>query len=177
MSHLHQHVNLEFLEMLNGFVCAHKAYVNVQQGRLEVELVSLAEADRFRTLLKGTKHIFVLSIKLRWKAIRPYVRELCLDIARTVTVVLELDGITPDICPQSSETHMHNLFDTEILRNTKLQLITLINYPRLQEQYIQIRRFSFQSMISPVQLLSSWVELKSDLDGTHTALLPLINHP
>ncbi|KAG0331875.1 hypothetical protein BG000_010522 [Podila horticola] len=169
-AHAQQYSYLEPLEKLRKFVCDHGGHTNMQQGRLGVELGSIAEADQFRTLLKDAKHVFIISIKLCWKPTRLYVKDLCVDIATTWTAVLELDGITPDINPRGCEKHMHNLFETEILKNTNLRLITLINYPRPQEKCMHIDGLSLQSILSSIRPPSSWVELKSDFERIHTLM-------
>ncbi|KAG0335282.1 hypothetical protein BG000_007651, partial [Podila horticola] len=170
MSHTHQHLNLESLQELKEFVSAHEGHIDMQQARLRVQLGSITEADQFRTLLKDTNYIFIISIKLLWKVTRLYVKDLCVDIGTTGTAVLELDGFTLAINPQGCNNYLHSRFDFEILGNTNLKLITLINYPRPQEQCIHLSRISLQSVLSPIRPPSSWVELRSDLETIHTLM-------
>ncbi|KAG0322531.1 hypothetical protein BG000_002890, partial [Podila horticola] len=163
-SHTHQHLNNESMEELRVFVIARKGHIDMQQGRLQVKLGSVAEADQFRTLLKGTNHVLIISIELLWKTARLYLKDLCKDIGKAGTVVLELDGITPDIYPQGCDKHLNNILEPRPLAHTTLKLVTLVNYPRPLEQCIHILGFSFQSILSPIRPPSTWVELTSDLE-------------
>ncbi|KAG0316516.1 hypothetical protein BG000_004838, partial [Podila horticola] len=170
-SHTHQYLNFEYLQELTEFVDTRKGHVDMQRGRLRVELGSIAEADQFRALLTCTKHVFIVCIKLLWKATRLYVKDLCLDIGTTGTLVLELDGISLDTNPQGCDKHMQNLFDFQILKNTsRLKLITLLNYPRPQEQCIHMDNFSLQSILSPIRPPIRWVELRSNLEMIHNLM-------
>ncbi|KFH74192.1 hypothetical protein MVEG_01405 [Podila verticillata NRRL 6337] len=80
------------------------------------------------------------------------------------TVVLEIDGITQDMNPQGHVKYTRNLFSDIVFQSTQLQLVTLLNYPRHQEQCIQFDRFLLQSTISPVRLNLDWVNLREDLN-------------
>lgn len=81
-SHVHQRFNYSALERLKAFVVGHGGHVDMHHSALRVELGSSAEAVQFCTLLTAAKHVFEISIKLNWRAIRSHVKELCLDIAK-----------------------------------------------------------------------------------------------
>ncbi|KAF9298899.1 hypothetical protein BGZ74_009188 [Mortierella antarctica] len=152
------------LAQLRYFVRNHGGDLDMQQATLRVELGTPVEVDRLRTHLTSTNHIFDLSIKLNWKPTRRYLRQLCLDLAKTKTISLEIDGITPDIYPQNSLQCSKDIFADSIIPKTKLPLITLLNYPRPQEQCIHLGQFSLQSAISPPKSCHSWMELRSGLE-------------
>ncbi|KAF9309334.1 hypothetical protein BG003_009875 [Podila horticola] len=153
------------LAQLRDFVRSNGGDLDMQQATLKVDLGSPAMVDQLRTYLTSTSHIFDLSIKLNWKPTRRYVRRLCLDFAKTKTVSLEIDGITPDLHPQSSLQCSKDIFADSIIPKTKLPFITLLNYPRPQEQRIHMPQFSLQSTIPPPKSCHSWMELRSDLEA------------
>ncbi|KAG0082740.1 hypothetical protein BGZ93_009208 [Podila epicladia] len=152
------------LAQLKYFVRDHGGNLDMQQATLKVEVGSPIDVDRLRTLLASTNHIFDLSIKLNWKPTRRYLRQLCLDLAKTKTITLEIDGITPDIYPQDSLQCSKDIFADSIIPETKLPFITLLNYPRPQEQCIHMGQFSIQSAIPPPKSCHSWMELRSGLE-------------
>ncbi|KAG0085829.1 hypothetical protein BGZ93_009325 [Podila epicladia] len=152
------------LETLKEFVRGQGGLVNMQKAKLKVELNSTAEADQFRTLLISTSHIFDISIKLNWQATSSYVEALCEDIAKSKAVVLELDGITLDIQPQDYVKSSQNIFANHIFSRPGVKFVTLLNYPRRQEQCIHLRQFSLQSKLAPVISTHSWSALRSDLE-------------
>ncbi|KAF9309183.1 hypothetical protein BG003_010083 [Podila horticola] len=160
--HAFQLVSLGSVDILKAFVLGHGGRIDIQQATLSIELGSAVEADQFRTSLTNTSFTFDISIKLSWKATRSYIKDLCQDIATTKTVVLAIDGVTLDIRPQDHVQYATNLC-ADIVRNTKLRLITLLNYPRPQAQLICAGRCSVQSMSPLRDSVHSWVELKADL--------------
>ncbi|KAG0340985.1 hypothetical protein BG000_010535 [Podila horticola] len=160
--HAFQLVSLGSVDILKAFVLGHGGRIDIQQATLSIELGSAVEADQFRTSLTNTSFTFDISIKLSWKATRSYIKDLCQDIATTKTVVLAIDGVTLDIRPQDHVQYATNLC-ADIVRNTKLRLITLLNYPRPQAQLICARRCLVQSMSPLRDSVHSWVELKADL--------------
>ncbi|KAG0018941.1 hypothetical protein BGZ81_010015, partial [Podila clonocystis] len=123
----------------------------MQQATLSVELGSASEADDFRRLLTGTKYAFDISLKMSWKATRLYLMELCLDIGETNAVVLEIDGVTPDIQPRDHVQYSIDICDTIPQRVRNIYAITLLNYPWPQEQCLCFRRILLQSPLIPVQ--------------------------
>ncbi|KFH74056.1 hypothetical protein MVEG_01269 [Podila verticillata NRRL 6337] len=163
-SHAHQNLNPASLKELQDFVSNHKGHCNVQQSKLRIELESVAEASQFLRLLEYVKYSFNISIKLAWTATRSEVKVLCMNIAETNTVVLELDGVTFDILSHGIEEDMSNFFDYEIMENTGLQCLVLVNYPRPHERCILFKGILLQSVLSPTQSLDRWVELRSDLE-------------
>lgn len=164
-AHAHQYLNLDSLERLQEFSCGHGGYVDMQKAWLSVKLRSSIEADQFCFLLKATKHTFDISINLSWEVTRSCVWELCMDIADTGTVVLELDGITPDILPQGHEQYFGSLLSDDILEDNELQQIILLNYPRPQEQCIHFKFWSLQSPILPARFHPGWVKLRYDMNN------------
>ncbi|KAF9382809.1 hypothetical protein CPC16_009192 [Podila verticillata] len=163
-AHAHQYLNGQSLEHLREFVHCHGGHVDMQQARIRVELGSMSEADQFRTHLAEVKHAFDISIKLSWMATRSVVKKLCLDIAKSGTGILELDGITLDIHPQGYDQYRNNLFYDDIISKSDLRFISLLNYPRPKEQCIHIYQYSLQLETPPTQLSHDWRTLRSDLN-------------
>ncbi|KAG0012447.1 hypothetical protein BGZ82_002587, partial [Podila clonocystis] len=112
-------------------------------------------------------HTFDMSIKLNWEATRSYVKRLCIAIPNTGTVILELDGVMlkqRDIHYLGNGKYAYHLFIEEIMQSADIQFITLLNYPRPQEQCIFLSKFSLQSVYSPMPVSHRWLELRSDLN-------------
>lgn len=162
-THMHQFIDHEPLKSLQEFVCVHGGHVDMQQATLRVELSSPSDADCFVTLLKRANCIFDITIQLSWKASWSLVEELCLDIAKSNTLVLEIDGITLDTHPQGHCQYKANFFAHEIIADTKIELVTLLNYPRSQEQCIFVDSIELRLMVPVVRPDHSWVDLRLDL--------------
>lgn len=160
-THTHQLLDPGSFEFLEAFVRGHGGYIDMQEAKLKVVLKSSAAADQFRAILKDTKLRFDVSVKLDWNATRSDVEELCSNIAKTKAVILEIDGITLDTHPQNQVQNMSDLFGKSI-RQPRLRLILLRNYPRPQEQYIYTGNCCFQSTLAD-QSPCRWVDLRSDL--------------
>ncbi|KFH74095.1 hypothetical protein MVEG_01308 [Podila verticillata NRRL 6337] len=162
--HAQQCFNEEALESLSDFVQSHNGHVNMHQATLQVDLGSTSEAEQFLVLLKGCFHTLNLSIKLNWKPSRPLLEKLCKDIATSGTVVLELDGITPDVLPQGRVHYMNNLFGDTIIPRTDLEAVALLNYPRPQEQYLFVKDLALHLTSSPARSATNWIELKTIIE-------------
>ncbi|KAG0015699.1 hypothetical protein BGZ82_001316, partial [Podila clonocystis] len=154
-THAQQHyLDRECLERLQEFVCLHGGYVDLQQAMISVTLGSTTEADLFLALLTTTKHTFNISIKLSWRPEQKYMDELCLKISWTGTVVLEFDGIAPNVCftRQRSE-----FFQS---RSANIRLVTFLNYPRPYEQRLFMESCELQLSSSPPRSSYNWVEVQ-----------------
>ncbi|KAG0082741.1 hypothetical protein BGZ93_009209 [Podila epicladia] len=151
-------------EALKKHVGLKRGYIDMQQARLQIELQSHSESIDFQKLLTNIRQPFNLSIKMNWNTTRSLMEKFCQDIAQLKTVAMDIDGITPGISPQGFVHYTRNIFADKVLPETGLQLITLLNYPRPQEQCIHVGNFSLQSKLSPLRSSPSWVELRSDLD-------------
>ncbi|KFH69286.1 hypothetical protein MVEG_04101 [Podila verticillata NRRL 6337] len=163
-AHAHQYVDQKSLAALRKFVHSHGGHVDTQQATLSIELATIADADQFQALLSDTKHRFDYSVKLSWRATRPYAKDLFLNIGKKSSRVMEIDGITPDIHPLGYDQYRNNLFRDEILSVTGIYVISLLNYPRPQQQTTHFWNFSIQSVLLPTPLLHGWVHLDSDIN-------------
>ncbi|KFH63797.1 hypothetical protein MVEG_10490 [Podila verticillata NRRL 6337] len=170
-AHAHQYLSRQSLEHLREFVHCHGGHVDMQQARIRVELGSIDEVDQFQTHLCNAKHVFDISIKLRWEATWSILRKLCLDLANTGTVFLELDGITLNTHPQGYDQYRNNLFYRDVISKSDLRFISLLNYPRPQEWCLHIDQYSLQLENSPVQLSHDWMTLSSDLGKFHNVMV------
>ncbi|KAF9311148.1 hypothetical protein BG003_007718 [Podila horticola] len=162
--HKEQYFAQKPLEALRAHVSCRRGHIDLQQARLRVELQSYTESAEFQKLLTNIRLPFNLSIKLNWNTTRSYVEKLCQDVSQLKAATLDIEGINLNIYPQGYVHYTHNIFADKVLPETGLQLITVLNYPRPQEQCIHIGNFSLQSKISPSRSSHSWVELRSDLD-------------
>lgn len=160
--HAHQFLNQESLDSLTDFVRDHGGYVDVPKATLGVKLESAIEADQFLALLAGSKYTFDISISLAWKIPRVYLEELCMSIAKTRTVLLEIDGVTQDMHPQDHFQYKTNLF-SDIVRHSDIGLITLHNYPRPRELCLYIKEFEIRLQLSPAPYAVNWLGLGSAL--------------
>ncbi|KFH74050.1 hypothetical protein MVEG_01263 [Podila verticillata NRRL 6337] len=162
-THMHQLIDHGPLKSLQEFVCIHGGHVDMQLATLRVELSSPSDADCFVTLLNRANRIFYITIQLSWKASWSLVEELCLDIAKSNNLVLEIDGITLDTHPQGQCQYKANFFADEIIADTEIELITLLNYPRSQEQCIFVDSIKLHLKVPVVRPDHSWVDLRFDL--------------
>lgn len=157
--------NERFLERLRIFVRSHGGHIDMRKATLTVNLRSAADAGGFQAVLRATNHIFDISIKLEWTITRSYVEKLCTTIAKTGAKVLEIDGITLDAIPQDYVQYTHNPIGEDVLKETTLRVVTLLNYPRPQEQTIHFKQVSLQSTIAAGSSVHRWVEQQSALNN------------
>ncbi|KAF9028748.1 hypothetical protein BGZ52_007737 [Haplosporangium bisporale] len=163
-SHTHQFFDTQYLRELQTFVHSRGGNVDMQQAMLKITLTSAAEADHLRTLLRLAKCTLNLSIKLAdWQVTRSYMQEFCLDVEKTGTVILEIDGITPDIRPPECGRFRKTMFSNELNGYWGLQLVTLLNYPQPQEQCIHLRDGYLHTTLPPVTTVQNWMDLKSSM--------------
>lgn len=162
--HKQQHIHPKPLATLKEFVQNHGGDVNMQQATLRAVLRSSSVADQFRALLNGTQQIFNLNLILGLKPTRQYLRDFCLDVARSKAVVLNIDGVTLETHPQGYVDYALNLFADNVVPKSDLKLITLINYPRPRDQCLHLGKYSLWTTISTSRPKRSWVELKSELE-------------
>ncbi|KAF9332223.1 hypothetical protein BG006_004911 [Podila minutissima] len=166
--HQLQYFNPKPLTALTTFVQDHEGDIDMQQTTVRAVLRSSEVADQFRTLLKSTQQIFNLNLKLDLKASRVFLRDFCLDVARSKAVALDIDGVTLETHPQGYVQYAHNLFADKVVPDCELQIITLTNYPRPQEQCLHLGRFSLQTPTSLSRPARSWVDLITDLEKVHS---------
>ncbi|KAG0012210.1 hypothetical protein BGZ81_001712, partial [Podila clonocystis] len=154
-THAQQHyLDQECLERLQEFVSLHGGYVDMQQAMISVELGSTTEADLFLVLLATTKHTFNISIKLSWRPEQKYMDELCLKISWTGTVVLEFDGIGPNVC----FTRQRSKFFQS--KSANIRLVMFLNYPEPYEQRLFMDSCEVQLSSSPPRSSYNWVEVQ-----------------
>ncbi|KAG0085842.1 hypothetical protein BGZ92_008657 [Podila epicladia] len=164
--HQQQYFDKKPLMDLTTFVQDNEGHIDMQQTKVRAVLRSSAVADQFRALLKSTHQVFNLTLKLDLKPSRVFLRDFCLDVARSKVVALDIDGVTLETHPQGYVQYAHNLLADKIFP-CDLQIITLINYPRPQEQCLHLGRFSLQTPTSLSRPARSWVDLKADLEKIH----------
>ncbi|KAG0011616.1 hypothetical protein BGZ81_002075 [Podila clonocystis] len=163
-AHALQWIDLGSLQHLQEFAGTHGGLADIQHATLKVELSSKSEADKFYNLLTAAGYTFDISVKLNWAASRSEVKKLCKHIARTGTVVLDIDGITLNTHPQNQVQYMTNIFGSKIAQNNGIRLVTLLNYPQPQEQCIYTGMFEVQLTSSPLRSTFSWTDLRMELD-------------
>lgn len=167
-SHACRHLLPESLQRLGKFVNCRGGYVNLQKAVLRVQLGSNKKASRFCSLLEGSGYTFDVSIKLGWKATRSQMIILCEKLGSTM--VLDIDGVNRDVHPQDFVRYKTNLFTDQISLGSLLRFITLVNYPRHQEQCIYTGRCYLYSSMSPTQRVYDWVGLEEDVHRFHDAV-------
>ncbi|KAG0339226.1 hypothetical protein BG000_002595 [Podila horticola] len=170
-AHALQYLNTGSLEELKKFVCSRGGFVDMQQAKLGVNLGSSDEADEFRSLLVGPVHAFDMSVKLSWEATRSYVKRLCMTIANSGTVILELDGIILTqraIQYLGNGKYIYHLFIDEIMQSVDVQFITLLNYPRPKEQWVELRSdlSKFGRLVDAAKDSLGWDEAAKELQST-----------
>ncbi|KAG0338415.1 hypothetical protein BG000_004000 [Podila horticola] len=135
--HSQQWIDPEALEILKDFVRDHGGLINMREAMIKIELVSPSMAMHFCTLLKDMGHTFDISIKLSWElASRQELKDLFLDIIPGCIMHLEIDGVTLDTHPQGQIEYGVDLFERLLAQHDVLRSVTLLNYPRQQEQTV-----------------------------------------
>ncbi|KAF9305346.1 hypothetical protein BGZ74_010564, partial [Mortierella antarctica] len=169
--HLHRLHGPMNVGAIRNFVSDRGGLVDLQQATIKVDLTSKVEADQFVSLVTSFQHIFDLSIKLNWEVTRSQVVELCVEVTRTRAVVLVIDGIALGIHPQDRVLWMEDLVvqimeDFDVGYNAPrlgLRLISLLNYPQPQEQFIYTGDCSFHQKMTSERPTYDWVDLQSVL--------------
>jgi hypothetical protein len=95
-------------------------------------------------LLRNTEQIIDISIKFGWPASRRDLDNDMRKISDTRVLNLPLDGVTHSMHPQGNVEYRNELFHDHIDRSSlqgTLQSVTLLNYPRPQEQCTYFRLF------------------------------------
>ncbi|KAG0335742.1 hypothetical protein BG000_007265 [Podila horticola] len=169
-AHSPQNLQAQQLKELKEFVCSIGGDVDMRQAKLHVDLHSAVEAHRFRTLLQGAKHIFDISLKFCWPATQSVVQELGHGIGKTGTVALEIEGLSPDFYPGSYMQPLSHFFYSRVPSYVWLKYVTLLNYPRPQEQCIRIGSLSLRSTLTPERTGFDWIALSSDFDKVRELL-------
>ncbi|KAG0352151.1 hypothetical protein BG005_008372 [Podila minutissima] len=163
-AHAQQGAHSASLAGLESFVRNHRGHIDMQRSTLKVELRSVAEVGQFNSFLARTKHIFSISIKLRWEPTRLHLEHLCYGIVKTNAVSLEIDGLILDNHSQDHVQYLTSVFTNSIVPTSGLQLIVLLNFPRSQQWCIFTGDCALQSTLSTEQLLEfNWMELRSNL--------------
>ncbi|KAI9238942.1 MAG: hypothetical protein BYD32DRAFT_460275 [Podila humilis] len=145
--HARQYITSDTLEVLADFVQGCRGHIDYQQASLSIELKSRRQARQLCTLLKNTEQVIDISIRLSWKVSRQDLKALLYKIAHTKVHHLGLDGVTLGIHPQGTAEYRTDLFDDRIFAMGSLKSVTLLNYPRPQQQYTY-----FSSLWSSVRL-------------------------
>ncbi|KAG0352158.1 hypothetical protein BG005_008379, partial [Podila minutissima] len=166
--HLHRLHGPMNVGAIRNFVSDRGGLVDLQQATIKVDLTSKVEADQFVSLVTSFQHIFDLSIKLNWEVTRSQVVELCVEVTRTRAVVLVIDGIALGIHPQDRVLWMEDFVvqimeDFDVGYNAPrlgLQLISLLNYPQPQEQFIYTGDCSFHHKMISERPTYDWVDLQ-----------------
>ncbi|KAG0346251.1 hypothetical protein BG005_000861 [Podila minutissima] len=133
--HAHQFITPGTLKELADFVQGCGGHFDIQQASLRIELKSRDQARRLCTLLKNTEQAVDISIKLDWKVSRQDLKALLHKIGYTKVHHLGLNGVTRSIHPQGTAAYRTDLFDDRLFDMGSLKSVTLLNYPRPQQQY------------------------------------------
>ncbi|KAI9237519.1 MAG: hypothetical protein BYD32DRAFT_436550 [Podila humilis] len=135
-------------EALMDFVQGYGGHIDMQQATLSIELHSTQQADQFCVLLDNTKQRIDVTIKFGWSASHRDLENTVRKIADTKVEHLALDGVTHSMHPQGNIEYGKDLFydhTNRSLGNGLLESVTVLNYPRPQEQitYFSSSRSSF----------------------------------
>ncbi|KAI9233713.1 MAG: hypothetical protein BYD32DRAFT_118620 [Podila humilis] len=123
-------------EALMDFVQGCGGQVDIQRASLGITLQSREQVDKLCTLLKNTNQQMEVSINIDWHATRRDLQGLLQKIADTKVCHLELNGVTLGMHPQGSLERRTDIFIEPISPiSVSLRSVTLLNYPRPQEQY------------------------------------------
>ncbi|KAF9375014.1 hypothetical protein CPB97_011750 [Podila verticillata] len=143
--HGHQQLLPGTFEALINFVQGCGGYIDFQQASLSIELCSRHQAEQFCILIKNTNQRMGISIKINWNASRRDLDGLLRDIFDTKVQNVKLDGVTHSMHPQGHAKYGSDLITNCISGLKGLGYVTLLNYPRPQEQYMYIQE-NFRSV-------------------------------
>ncbi|KAF9318225.1 hypothetical protein BG003_011619 [Podila horticola] len=137
--HAHDWLAPGTLETLVDFVEACGGTVDTQEATLRIELQSQQHADQFCVLLNGTEQRFHVSIKLGWRDVsHEGLDKILQETANAKVQHLEIDGVPYGIHPHGPVDYKTDIFASFILRNKEVRSVTLLNYPRPQEQFTYV---------------------------------------
>lgn len=139
-SHVQPLVDTQALNSLQDFVRNLTGHLDMHHGTIQIHLKTLRQGSRFFSLLKDTKRLFDVSIKLGWTISRLHMHDLRLLVAKAGVSILQIDGVTPDVHPQNCIEHNGDLIVNMFKNSTNngsngVQVLTLLNYPGHNEQY------------------------------------------
>ncbi|KAG0028560.1 hypothetical protein BGZ81_004610 [Podila clonocystis] len=109
------------------FVQRHRGVSDLQLGRLSLRIESWGQAQELVRALKA-KCVFDISVRLELEPGREALARFVEDVARSGVRVLQLDGVTARVHPLVSMMHREDMF-LDIVTDTGLELVTLLNYP------------------------------------------------
>ncbi|KFH74093.1 hypothetical protein MVEG_01306 [Podila verticillata NRRL 6337] len=161
--HTHQHLDQETLGSLREFVKHHGGFVDMQQATIKVELKSVTAALRFCSLLESVQHAFDISIKLGWKATQSFAEGLCLEIAKTNAMVLEIDGFNLDTHPEFQVQYRGDFFADKIIGHSNIKFVRLLNHPTSSEHSLFIGQYQLKHRVLATHSVYNWMELLDDL--------------
>lgn len=139
--HGHQWFHSGTLEALVEFVQGCGGHVDIPRASLSIELRSRHQAEQLCVLIKNTEQKMDVSIKIGWNATRRDLDELLRQIMCTTMHHLELDGVTDSMHPQGCTEYRTDLLYEHVFTAEMVGSVTLLNYPRPQEQHTYLKIF------------------------------------
>jgi len=151
---------------MKSFVISHGRLVDMQRVTLKVDLRSEQYANQFLALLKGSNHVFDISVKLSWEFNRPYLKEFQQCVANARTKIVDIDGVAVDILSQTYVEYRVDIFVDHSLCPLDLLSIALLNCPGPQKQWIYSNygRRCRHSTLSSDPAHPDWHRLAFDLE-------------
>ncbi|KAF9426741.1 hypothetical protein BGZ94_006088 [Podila epigama] len=121
----------EFARQHNGFLDAHRAL-------LRVELASETDAQELISVLSKSKYQVYLSLNFGWDWTRSYLKRFMGNAMLGDTLGIEVEGITLEKYPEAGYLSQ----GIDVFLDSFAQRITLLHYPRRNEQYYYFRRYN-----------------------------------
>ncbi|KFH63286.1 hypothetical protein MVEG_10696 [Podila verticillata NRRL 6337] len=143
--HGHQRLLPGTFEALVSFVQGCGGHIDIQRASLSIELRSRHQAKQLCILIKNTNQRMDISIKINWNASRRDLGDLLRDIFDTKVQNVNLDGVSQSMHPQGHAEYRSDIIANCISVLKGLGSVTLLNYPRPQEQYMYIQE-NFRSV-------------------------------
>lgn len=132
--HAYQGPTSDAMEALVDFVQGAGGQFNWQLSSLSIDLQSRWQAGQFCKLLEDTKHKVDISVKFSWTVSRRDLENFMRNIAKTTVHDMELEGVTVGIHPEGYTGYRVDVFVNHWSVYPKPFSVTLLNYPRPQEQ-------------------------------------------
>ncbi|KAF9409904.1 hypothetical protein BGZ94_001823 [Podila epigama] len=157
------------IDMFRHYIEVQGGMVDIQQSIISIRLWTFEMAVDFCKVLWETRRVFEVTASLMWSPLtRDSLEDLVMEFARSGVHVLHIDGVTTHVHPQSSLEESSDMF-FQLVKANGLQLLTLLNYPRISEQYIylgksDVNAYGLVLNATYGRPYLDWLELRLGLD-------------
>ncbi|KAF9428394.1 hypothetical protein BGZ94_002534 [Podila epigama] len=116
------------------WVYPRNGWVDMSVGTARLDIWSVNEAKETAWVLQQTECIFDLTISISWDASYQELQSIVAHMAEGGLRTLQIEGVKSYLTPWCPAAYNNDIF-VEAMNDTKLQVITLTNFPRMDKQY------------------------------------------